>query len=470
MKHALITLGNEDYGLSFVGGELLEHGQEIRFFDGENGAFREVTEWKPDFIMFSPLTTFYPKALKLAEMFKRSRGDVRIVFGGHHALADSTILKNHCIDTVVVGPVRGSVERILSGETGLIRTSPTYSSDLPKPARAEYYRDIERVGKRYRKFLLSVLGCPWNCSYCSAAASQVSRLFGHHKHKDYFLTHRPVEDVIAEAKEVAKHDTHEIEFVDDDIFAGNEKWLMEFIKQWEANFSGWYIDPYGPDVKYSLPMYISTTSHSVVTASDKLLKAFQPYVSAVGLGVQAIRPESLKLFNRQWDSEAKIQSAYDRLINLGYRVNLQFIVGLPVSDPVGDAIDTLLAVKRIGPGSICSCYPLQVYPGTKIEQYCKDNDIELNPDCKGDTNSAVCGVKFLPHIEKQLHNICKLATFFVKYDMDERLIRALIKCDFDMDVSQELSMLRYKECVVDRLGPKGERIFEEILSTMNLRF
>jgi radical SAM superfamily enzyme YgiQ (UPF0313 family) len=281
-----------------------------------------------------------------------------------------------------------------------------------------------------------------------------------------------------EAKSIVTPETQEIEWVDDDIFAGDEEWLLEFIKEWK-DFCGYIVDPYGDDQRRIIPMYISTTSHMVLKASDKLLRAFQPYVSAVGMGIQAARPESLKLFNRQWDNEEKMKAAYDRLVSFGYRVNLQFIVGLPVKDPVEDAIETLLAAKRIGPGSICSCYPLMVYPGTEMEKYCQEHNFEINSECNGDTNSGICNINFdnvtsreaiRSSIMKRLRNICKLSTFFVKYNIDEPLIRALIEVGLNDETSAKLSMLRYRECVIDRLGAKGERIFNDILNTMKLRF
>jgi radical SAM superfamily enzyme YgiQ (UPF0313 family) len=461
MRHALITFGNEEsYGLSFVGGALQEFGQDIRFFES-SGNWLDVKRWKPDYIMFSPLTTFWPKAVDLAEKLKFST-KAKVVFGGHHAMSDPTIIKNHCIDSVVVGPVNGSVERILNGETGIIKTAPTDPKHLTQPAREKHYEDIPRAGKRYRKFLLSMLGCPWNCSYCSSSSGHISEIFSPRVLRDYYLKRRPVSDVISEAKGIMKN-TREIEWVDDDIFCGDEEWLLEFAGEWEKNFYSITVDPYGPDQKNVIPMYVSTTSVNALKASDRILKRLSSIVSAVGMGIQAIRPESLKLCNRSWDNEIKMKAAYDRLTSFGYRVNLQFIVGFPVDDPVEDAIQTLLAVKRIGPGSICSCYPLMVYPGTKMAEYCKD----LNPECNGDTNSAVCGIKFSAKEERRLKNICKLATFFVKYNIDERWIRALINVDLE-DVSEELSRLRYHECVTDRLGDKV--CFSDILKTMELRF
>ena len=165
-----------------------------------------------------------------------------------------------------------------------------------------------------------------------------------------------------------------------------------------------------------------------------------------------------------------MKAAYDRLISFGYAVNLQCIVGLPVADPVEDALDTIKGMQRIGPGSIISCYPLQIYPGTAIQKYCIDNGFQFNNACTGDTNAGIPGIAFPPLITKRIRNICKLATLFVKYSIQEKWMRALIDIDFNDETSKQLSMVRYYECVTDRLKGKGEQIFEEIINSMNLRY
>ncbi|MGD8787119.1 MAG: hypothetical protein PVJ60_06830, partial [Phycisphaerales bacterium] len=140
MRHALITFGNEEsYGLLFVGGELVKHRQQIRYFDGEDKkSLEQVRQWKPNFAMFSPLTTFYPLAKRFAEELPVN---ITKVFGGHHALACPYIIDQKHVDAVVVGPVRGSVERLLRGDRGVINTYPKTPEDLPRPARHQYYKD-----------------------------------------------------------------------------------------------------------------------------------------------------------------------------------------------------------------------------------------------------------------------------------------------------------------------------------------
>lgn len=474
MRHALINFGNEEsYGLLFVGGELMKHRQQIRYFDDRDAILHKVLDWKPDFVMFSPLTNFFSNAILRVRDFKRIRPGITTVFGGHHAMACPDIIEDDDIDVVVVGPVRGSIERILRGDRGVIYTYPKTPKDMPRPARHQYYKDIPRMAGRYRKFVLSMLGCPWNCSYCSSSSGHIQKVFSPEEHRNYYLSRRPVKDVIEETLQVMRYPTEEIEWVDDDIFSGRdcEAWLLDFAEEWTHKIlkDSNACDPYG-NVKEVVPMYVSTTSHGANTISDGVLEKLKRCVNVVGMGVQAIRPKSLKLFNRQWDNEARMKSAYDRLTSFGYRVNLQAIVGLPVKDPVEDAIETVMAMQRIGPGSVCSVYPLIVYPGTKMHDYCQKNQWGFNPDCDGDTNSATGSISFDRDTHKKLRNICKLATMIVKYGISEKWFRALLDIDYKEETSKRLSMVRYYECVTDRLPYKGKEIFDDILSSMKLRY
>jgi radical SAM superfamily enzyme YgiQ (UPF0313 family) len=460
VRCALVAFGNEEsYGLLFVGGELLRLGQEIRFFDAEMGdVAAPVAAWRPDFVLFSPLTAFFPAARRVGAAIKELLPGVTVVHGGHHAAACPGIAELPGIDLVVVGPVRGAAERMLAGERGLIRTAPTVPGDLPAPARRELYRDVPRMASRYRKIMVSMLGCPWSCTYCGSAAGRLQGLFGAAAHRRYFLRRRPVAAVLAEARAIAAHETAEIEWVDDDVFAGPEAaaWLAEFAGAWRREIG--------------LPLYVSTTSRSALRIPDATLRALQGIVRCVGMGVQAVRPESLALLGRPWDDEARMKAAYDRLASFGFAVNLQGIVGLPVDDPVEDALATVRGLQRIGPGSVVSLYPLQIYPGTALEALCDARGLERNPAATGDTNTGVPALRFTPTVERRIRNICKLATLFVKHGVEEAWIRALIDVDFDEATSRALSLARYRDCVVDRLGARGEELFAGIVAGMNLRY
>lgn len=483
MKHALVCFGNEEsYGLYYVGGELQKFNQEIKFFDaeGDEKVAEKILNWNPDYVLFSPMTTFFPQAYGILNQIKEKNPRIISIFGGHHATASPDISKLNNVDVVVRGPVNGSVERFLNGERGIITTIPGNPNDLPMPAREKCYEDIPRMGQRYRKVILSMLGCPYACTYCSSSSLHRRELFGNDAQANYFLGRRDIKTVIEEAKIIKKYPTDDIEWVDDDLFAGKnaEEWLSEFVDVWKKEIN--------------IPMYVSTTSVSVLKASDEILKKLRNIVNCVGLGVQAIRSESLKLFNRQWDNEEQIKKAYDRLVSFGYLVNLQAIVGLPISDPVEDALETLEGMKRIGKGSIISLYPLQIYPHTHVEQTAKERGFQINDSCSGDTNTGIGGISFPKEIENRLRNICKFGTLYVKGELDERWmdalsnegknyltenpidekwLRAALETDFNSETSKMLSMARYHDCVIDRLGKeKGEEVFNKITKTTNIRY
>jgi hypothetical protein len=131
-------------------------------------------------------------------------------------------------------------------------------------------------------------------------------VFGSKDHKRYYLGRRPLYDILEEASVIINYPTSEIEWVDDDMFAGDdtEEWIPKFARAWK-----YHIDK---------PIYISTTSLSVLRVSDDVLESLRGIVSVVGLGVQAARKESLRLFNRHWDSEEKLKASYDRLRRFGF--------------------------------------------------------------------------------------------------------------------------------------------------------
>lgn len=462
MKFALICFGNEEsYGLLFVGGELLLFDQKIKYFDAEQDkdVVKKIYEWKPDFICFSPMITFSAMAIEISEEIKKKNEKVISIFGGAHPTACPELINEKVVDIVVRGPVRGSIDRILNGEKGVIQTIPTTPDNMPMPAREQYYKDIPRMANRYRKFILALQGCPWNCSYCNSCSGFRIGIFGNKSFKRYFMHRRPVETMIKEVKEIMKlGKTDEIEWDDDDIFCGYDvdNWLIEFSNIWQKEFN--------------LSLYAQTSSHYALKISDKALSKVSKIVHCIGLGIQSGRSSSLKLFNRQWDNEKKMKKAYDRLVSFGYVVNLQAIVGLPIKDPVEDALDTVKCLQRIGTGSICSVYPLQIYPNSIMEKYCKEKNLGLHDLSKKDTNTGMPNIKFTKIELKRLRNICKLATLFVKYGISEEWMRALIDIDFDEKTSKLLSGVRYRECIVDRLPLTGKEVFKDIMKTTNLRY
>ena len=449
-KFALVHFGNEEsYGLLFAGTEFKKHG-DIKFFDYEmdGSVVPQILEYKPDFIAFSPMTTFYKEAVKIEKEVKETLPNVISIYGGHH----SSNCGYQCGDISVVG----TVHDLDINARGIIRNGPTRPSLLTVPARPEYFRDIPRFKDRYRKMMLSVTGCPFNCTYCSSSTSVKTKLFGK---STFHLDHRSIDDIITEALYI-KDNTEEIEWVDDDVFmnAPQSEWLNEFLVRWQKEIG--------------LPMYVSTTTMNAEKASHETLELLRKSCNCIGIGVQSIVPSTLKMIKRNWDNREKIQRVYNKLTAYGFNVNLQMIIGFPVDDPIADGLETLAFLRDIAKGSVISCYPLQIYPNTEMDKYIKEKGFKLSYDCQGDTNEALPALDFGPLINNRIKNIFKFATMIVKYGVGDHWLNAMLDMNLDNDSksSKQLSTARYFDCISERIPEKAEAVFEDILTTMNIRF
>ena len=458
-KFALIHMGTDEvYGLEFVAAELKNRGHHIRWFDGDRSdAVDDVVGWQAAYMCFSPLTTFFPPALEFSRRVKSSCPDIHSVFGGHHVTAAPAVAELDGIDTVVVGPVYGTIEPIVEGASGNILKGYPVSVDLMTPARREYFEAVESIGSRHRKTIMSHFGCPYKCSYCST--SRLKSEFGSKEYHQYWLTRRPIDQIIEEAKIFLEFSTREVALEDDDMLFGKEinAWLPKFSAAWKKDIG--------------LPIFGNVTPNTVVKVSDKTMETLAELVAVVQMGVQAARHETLKLFNRQFQDEAQVATAVERLASHGIPVKLELIVGAPVEDPVGDAIDTIRLAQRVAvPGTFVVAFPLMLYPGTALHKWCLKNKVPIRDDCSYDFYSGMGSVRFAPDIQKKLTNIAKLAAFFVKYKVDERWIRALIEMDLNDAAAKRIGESVYYESLRFRLGDQIDQEFDKILQNTKFRY
>lgn len=457
-KFALVHIGNDEvYGLEFVAAEILNEGHEFQWFDGdEDSAVGEIVDYGADVACFSPLTTFFPPAVLMARKIKAEAPNIRTAFGGAHVSASEDHIHTDGIDIAVTGPVYGAIDQILNAEdNSVIKGKPVMPVRMT-PHRSAYFESIPRIGQRHRKTLMSHFGCVYACSYC--ATHNFRHQMGPKEYRQFYLTRRPVDHVINEARELLKFDTKEVCLEDDDSLEGfeAEAWMHEFAPRWNKEIG--------------LPIYAHVTPKTVTKVSDAHMRDFASLVHYVSMGVQAARPESLKLFNRQFQTEEQTKAAFDRLKSFGINVKMECIIGLPVDDPVGDALDTIKQAQRIGAGSFGAAFPLMLYPGTALHKWCQENNVPMNEECSFEWYAGVGSIKFEDsRIEKQILNLSKLATFFIKYDVEERWMRALIDVDLG-DAREDISKNNYLEALMTRQGETAEEGFGKVLDYMNFRF
>jgi len=458
-RFALVHIGNDEvYGLEFVAQEIVTAGHEFRWFDGEAANVVEsIIAYGADAACFSPLTTFFPPTVKLARRLKASAPQMRMVFGGAHITASEDHIHTDGIDIAVVGPVYGTIDKILTMPDKSVIQGKAVMPDKMTPRRREYFESIPRIGQRHRKTIMSHFGCVYACSYC--ATHNRRKIIGANNYRQFYLTRRPIDHVIEEARVLLDFDTKEVCLEDDDALEGfeAEAWMHEFVPRWKSEIG--------------LPVYANVTPKTVTKVTDSHMRDFSQLVHFVTMGLQAARESSLELFNRKFQKEEQIKAAYDRLRAFGIGVKLELIIGLPVEDPVGDAIDTIKCAQRIGAGGFGAAFPLMLYPGTALHKWCQDHHIPMNEECQFEWYSGVGSVKFAdPNVAKQLHNLSKLAPFFIKYNIEERWMKALINVDMSPETSKLISQNNYLEALIFRQGEAAKESFGEVLTYMNFRF
>ena len=420
-------------------------------------AVDDVINWKAEYLCFSPLTTFFPPSLEFSRKVKSCCPDILSVFGGHHVTAAPEVADLDGVDIVIVGPVYGTIEKIVETSSGKILKGYPVPVSSMMPARREYFETVESIGSRHRKTIMSHFGCPYKCSYCST--SRLKAEFGWQEYRKYWLTRRPIDHIIEEAKIFLEFATKEVALEDDDMLYGKEidAWLPEFTAAWKREIG--------------LPIFGNVTPKTVVKVSDKTLESLSELAAVVQMGVQAARKETLKLFNRQFQDEAQVARAVHRLSRHGIPVKLELIVGAPVEDPLGDAVDTIKLAQRVAvPGTFVVAFPLMLYPGTALHKWCLKNNVPIRDDCSYDFYSGTGSVRFDPVIQKKLTNIAKLAAFFVKYNVDERWMRALIEMDLNDVAAKRIGESTYFESLRFRLGDQIDQEFDKILQNTKFRY
>jgi len=472
MKWALVHLGSDIvYGLTFFAGELLKNNHSIHWFDGDReDIIDRIKDFNPNYVCFGPLSSEFEIAIKISNRIKESLPNVLTVFGGHHVQAMPEELENNTsIDYLVLGPCYNIIEQILlTPSRSLIKGSPIDPSQMV-PALEEYYTQIERIGKRPRTFLMSHFGCVYNCSYC--CTDIIRKTYGSNIYKNFWLTRRPINNIISEAKVAKKFGMKEIMIGDDDFLRGVSsegtiyQWIKNFAEEWKK-----HID---------IPITIQVTPMTVIKTDIDILKIISSLTKTVQMGLQTFDEGSKKLFNRSYQNETQMFEACKRLVDLGIKIKLDTIIGLPnidglVPDPIEDAIHTIQACQRLSnkyPGMIkTQCFNLVLFPGTKLWNKCIEKNISTQKSWNNAFYESRGSIIFGEEIEKKLRNLAKMATMVVKFNIGEEWIRALMDMSLTNSASRKFSECNYLDSLVFRLDDKIIPDFKSILDGMTFKY
>lgn len=220
----------EPVGILYLAGLIRDAGWEcnvhlVREADFDP-LYEEVRSWKPDLVGFQIWTGYHVPAFRACDEVRRL--GVPVVIGGPHATYFDTECAQHA-DWVVKASGFSVLRGILDGTIphGIHFDQSGREERFPLPDRDQVYERYPELGNSPIKSIFGSVGCPFECTYCYAPTFN-------DMHGGFRLTARPVDDIVAEAKDIVRNWPLALVYFQDDIFGFNIRWLEEFARKWKS--------------------------------------------------------------------------------------------------------------------------------------------------------------------------------------------------------------------------------------------
>jgi anaerobic magnesium-protoporphyrin IX monomethyl ester cyclase len=309
---------------------------------------------KVDFIMYSVMSGDHTWFLEKNKELK-SKYSFKSVMGGPHFTFFSEIgAVDPDIDYLVVGPGENVILDIIEGRitTKLVMGHLPDVNNLPEPDRSILYKYPEFGDYRMKRFIAGRY-CLYSCKYCF---NHLFKKIYQDEKKSFFQRVSP-ERIIDEIKHVKEQYKLELVYFNDDDLAASKEWLTEFcdlfVKEIGLEFCG------------------SIRADSVDYETLKMM--YDAGCRFLNIALESANPETQKFLRRGFITNDQIREASRICKELGIKVRIQNMVGLPVEDPLQDALDTLKMNQELDcTDSVASIF--QPFAKTDLWQYCIDNN------------------------------------------------------------------------------------------------
>ena len=303
---------------------LLENEHEVRLLDlfHFDDLAQTLSSFEPDICGIScSFTVDVNKALRIAEVVKRSKGRPVVVIGGHHASLSPEDFCTEFIDAIVIGEGEITFSELvscLSGNSNLesvpglalnrdgeqLFTEPrsliANLDQLPLPARhlSKRFRKQYFIGfERPAAMIESTRGCPYHCNFCSV-----------HKFFQDKVRFKSAQRLV---EELTKIEEKVIFFSDDNFFINvpRAQEMAALIK----------------DNKIKKRYYVQSRSDIIVKHPELIATWKEVGLGGVFIGFEKIDEEGLKSVNKQNTVENN-EKALEILKSHGLSVVAAFII------------------------------------------------------------------------------------------------------------------------------------------------
>ena len=391
------------HGLASIGTVLRNEGHEVDLID-----LRQLAGWS-DFtdrikvnpadvygLQISPVDLF--SGLKTVYDIKTTLPDAKIVVGGLLPTISPEKFEFEVIDTVFMGEGEVTFPKILADyEQGiplpkLVRGERPALDSLPWIDRDffDYNKEMTCSFAPFQPLptitMLSGRGCPFRCAFCQPAENAV---FG----KPY--RQRSVDNVLGEMRYL--HDKYQYRSASfwDDTFTVNRHWVDEFCDKYDIG----------------VPLSVNCRADIICNNEAMIEKLAKIGVEWLAIGFESGSQRILDFLNKGTTVEQNYKAA-EICRRYGIKLFIAFMLGLP-TETKEEALMTEKLIADTNPEWPC-CYWYTPIPGTRLYQYCEENDLMLHDM---DQETIERSAKFVPQIKGidygHLNEIMKRHDFYV---------------------------------------------------------
>lgn len=409
-------LRTDKLGLMYLARILKDAGHEVDLIQASK---EEIP--KADYVMCSVMSGEHEWFFnKLAEL-KKERDFISVVGGPHFTFFPESGMKDDNIDYVVVGPGENVILDIVNGVyqgKKLIRGNLPNVNALQQPYRNIQYK-YDEFGKARMKRFIAGRYCLYSCTYCF---NHLFKKLYQDQKKDFFQRVTPA-NMMEEILEVKDEFGLELVYFNDDDLASSPEWLSEFCD---------LIKPTG------LQWCGSVRANSI---NNRTLIENMATTGCVFLNIalESAVPETQKLLRRGFVTNDQIRFTTRACEENGIKVRLQNMIGLPVDNPLEDALKTLEMNKEINPtDSWASIF--QPFPRTDLWKYCLDKGL-ITEDTQTQAFYEHTPLN-IPDADK-INRLHKWWFFAIKYQWPMELVKILLDTPLSKDQEERIQNYRW---------------------------
>jgi anaerobic magnesium-protoporphyrin IX monomethyl ester cyclase len=375
---------------------------------------------RPDFVMYSVMTGEHQWFLEKNRELKKKFNFVSVAGGPHFTFFPEQGMAEAAMDIVVQGPGEDVILDIVSGrilDKLVIGRLPDVES-LPYPDRSILYK-YDEFGKARMKRFIAARYCHYTCKYCF-----------NHLYKKIFHDQMPKfgqrlspDRMIGEILDVKNKYPLEVVYFNDDDFPGDHVWLEEFCRKYTA--------------KVDLPYCGSMRASSVNAEIIQMLA--DSGCSFMNIALESANPQTQKFLRRGQITNQQVEDACNDCKRFGIKVRLQNMIGLPVEDPLQDALDTLALNIKINPTDSWSAV-FQPFPKTDLWK----ESLELGLITE-DTQAVNFyeGTQLKIRDAEKINRLYKWWYFIVKHQLPMELVNILIELPLMAQHEKAMQDLRW---------------------------